>query len=134
MKVIAFNGSARKDGNTAILTKVVLKELEKEGIETELVQMAGQKIAPLRNLITVDSGNASGPVKIIYGQRFGYIPDGRISVGNPQSQVCILPPRQIRFEIANFLQDLFSNHHRNRGCRKTSRIGQQVIVKIIPPG
>ena len=44
MKVVAFNGSARKDGNTAILIKRVFKELEKESIETELIQLAGQKI------------------------------------------------------------------------------------------
>ena len=44
MKVIAFNGSARKDGNTAILVRKVFSELEKEGIETELVQLAGQHI------------------------------------------------------------------------------------------
>jgi len=44
MKVVAFNGSARKDGNTAILIKTVLAELEKEGIETELLQLAGKKI------------------------------------------------------------------------------------------
>ncbi len=44
MKVVAFNGSARKDGNTAILVRRVFAELEKEGIETELVQLAGQTI------------------------------------------------------------------------------------------
>jgi multimeric flavodoxin WrbA len=44
MKVVAFNGSARKDGNTAILVKRVLKELENEGIATEMVQLAGEKI------------------------------------------------------------------------------------------
>lgn len=44
MKVIGFNGSGRKDGNTAILIKQVFKELEKEGIQTELVQLAGTKI------------------------------------------------------------------------------------------
>lgn len=44
MKVIAFNGSARKDGNTAAMIRTVFKELEKEGIETELYQMAGKKI------------------------------------------------------------------------------------------
>ncbi len=44
MKVVAFNGSARKDGNTAILINYVLRELEQEGIETELVQLAGAKI------------------------------------------------------------------------------------------
>ncbi len=44
MKVVAFNGSARKDGNTALLLKRVLNVLEAEGIETELVQLAGENI------------------------------------------------------------------------------------------
>jgi len=44
MKVVAFNGSARKDGNTAILLRKVLDELEREGIETELVHLAGHDI------------------------------------------------------------------------------------------
>ena len=44
MKVVAFNGSARKDGNTAILVRQVLSTLEKEGIRTELVQLAGERI------------------------------------------------------------------------------------------
>ena len=44
MKVVAFNGSARKDGNTAILIKWALGELEADGIETEMVQLAGTGI------------------------------------------------------------------------------------------
>ena len=44
MKVVAFNGSARKDGNTSILINLVFDELQKEGIETELFQFAGKKI------------------------------------------------------------------------------------------
>jgi len=44
LKVVALNGSARKGGNTAILLGYVLKELEKEGIATELVEMSGAKI------------------------------------------------------------------------------------------
>jgi len=44
MKVIAINGSARKDGNTAILIRRVFEELNKEGINTELIQLAGEKI------------------------------------------------------------------------------------------
>jgi multimeric flavodoxin WrbA len=44
MKVVAFNGSARWNGNTAILVGHVFEELEKEGIETELIQMAGERI------------------------------------------------------------------------------------------
>jgi multimeric flavodoxin WrbA len=44
MKVVAFSGSARKDGNTAILVNYIFDELKKEGIETELIQFAGKKI------------------------------------------------------------------------------------------
>jgi len=44
VKVIAFNGSARKDGNTAALINLLFGELQKEGIETELYQLAGKKI------------------------------------------------------------------------------------------
>jgi multimeric flavodoxin WrbA len=44
MKVTAFNGSARKDGNTAILINNVFGELAKAGIETEMVQLSGKKI------------------------------------------------------------------------------------------
>jgi len=44
MNVIAFNGSARKNSNTAALINMVLEELNKEGIETELYQLAGKKI------------------------------------------------------------------------------------------
>ena len=44
LRVVAFNGSARKGGNTSILLKYVLGELEKEGIATELVEMSGATI------------------------------------------------------------------------------------------
>ena len=45
LKITAFNCSARKDGNTAILLKTALAELARAGFETELVQLAGK---PLR--------------------------------------------------------------------------------------
>jgi multimeric flavodoxin WrbA len=44
MKVVGFNGSPRKDGNTFILISHVFRELEKEGIETELVQLSDKEI------------------------------------------------------------------------------------------
>ncbi len=44
MKVVAFNGSPRKNGNTGILIRYALRELKNEGIDTELVQLAGKKI------------------------------------------------------------------------------------------
>lgn len=48
MKVLAINGSARKNGNTAIMINTALAELEKAGIETELIQLAGKTIAGCR--------------------------------------------------------------------------------------
>lgn len=48
MKVVAINGSARKDGNTAILINRVFDVLRKAGIETELIQLAGQVIEPCK--------------------------------------------------------------------------------------
>ena len=45
MEVIAFNGSSRKDGNTAILLNLVFEELKKEEIETELIQLAGETLS-----------------------------------------------------------------------------------------
>jgi multimeric flavodoxin WrbA len=44
MKVLAFNGSPRKDGNTTDLLGIVLQEVEKQGIETELVQLSEKEI------------------------------------------------------------------------------------------
>lgn len=43
MKVVAFSGSARKDGNTAALVRHVFEDLEAAGVECELVQLAGKK-------------------------------------------------------------------------------------------
>ena len=48
MKVLAINSSARKDGNTAFLINTVFEELKKEGIETEMVQLAGKMIEPCK--------------------------------------------------------------------------------------
>ncbi len=48
MKVIGINGSSRKDGNTAIIIGKVFDELNKEGIETELIQLADYDIQPCR--------------------------------------------------------------------------------------
>ena len=44
MKVVAFNGSPRKEGNTHQSIQVVLAALEKDGIETELIQVGGKPL------------------------------------------------------------------------------------------
>jgi len=44
MKVVAFNGSPRKDGNTFILITHIFQELERQGIETDLIQLSEKTI------------------------------------------------------------------------------------------
>ena len=44
MKVVAFNGSPRREGSTAAMLKVVLSELESAGIETEIFHIGNQLV------------------------------------------------------------------------------------------
>jgi len=44
MKVVAFNGSPRREGNTAILIGEVFKIFESHGIETEMIQLGNKKV------------------------------------------------------------------------------------------
>ena len=44
MKVVGFNGSPRKKGNTAGCILTVFEQLESQGIETELIQVGKEKI------------------------------------------------------------------------------------------
>lgn len=48
MRVVAFNGSARRDGNTARLVRRVFEPLEAGGVECELVQLADHDIRGCR--------------------------------------------------------------------------------------
>jgi multimeric flavodoxin WrbA len=45
MKILGIVGSPRSGGNTETLTRMALEEIEKEGVETELITLAGKKIA-----------------------------------------------------------------------------------------
>jgi len=44
MKVVAFNGSARRNGNTALLLSRVMQVLETEGFETKMIQLSGKHL------------------------------------------------------------------------------------------
>lgn len=44
MKVLAFNGSPRKEGNTYHAIKMAAEELEKEGIEVEIIHVGNKAI------------------------------------------------------------------------------------------
>lgn len=43
-KVVAFNGSPRKKGNTSLLIQEVFKVLNEQGIETELIQIGNKPV------------------------------------------------------------------------------------------
>jgi multimeric flavodoxin WrbA len=58
LKAVAFNGSPRKGGNTELLLRTVLAELEKAGIQTELVPVGG---TPLRGCIACMKCREPGP-------------------------------------------------------------------------
>ncbi|MDK2848809.1 MAG: hypothetical protein PWP34_2162 [Desulfuromonadales bacterium] len=45
MKALAFNGSPNREGNTYHALKIVTAELEKEGMETEIVQVGDKTIS-----------------------------------------------------------------------------------------
>ncbi|MDR2526666.1 MAG: flavodoxin family protein [Rickettsiales bacterium] len=44
MKVVAVNGSPRKDGNTSIMLRKILNIIEKNNIETKFLQVGGTNI------------------------------------------------------------------------------------------
>jgi len=46
VKVVGIVGSTRRGGNTEILTQKALEVIQKKGIETELIGLAGKRIAP----------------------------------------------------------------------------------------
>lgn len=46
MKAIAIVGSPRKNGNTEILAQHTLKAIAEEGLDTELIRLAGLEIKP----------------------------------------------------------------------------------------
>jgi multimeric flavodoxin WrbA len=45
MKVVAINGSPRSEGNTELCLKVIEKELEKENIALEIIQVGNKQIS-----------------------------------------------------------------------------------------
>lgn len=48
MKILAINGSSKKEGNTTDMLNLVLAELEKEGFDTEHIRLADNTINPCK--------------------------------------------------------------------------------------
>jgi len=70
VKAIAIVGSPRKNGNTEILAKHTLKAIEEEGVDTELIRLAGLDIKPCTACMVCEKKNGVLS-KMTYSQ---YIP------------------------------------------------------------
>ncbi|MDX1285850.1 MAG: flavodoxin family protein [Draconibacterium sp.] len=44
MKIVAFNGSPRRNGNTVILIEEMFKTFQSEGIETDMIQLGNKPV------------------------------------------------------------------------------------------
>ncbi len=56
MKVVGIVGSPRKGGNTEIMTAHTLKAISEEGLETELISLAGLEIKPCTACMACSKG------------------------------------------------------------------------------
>jgi Multimeric flavodoxin WrbA len=59
MKIIGFNGSPRKNGNTASLIKLILDEAQSYGAATELWHTSDLNISPCKSCFACRKGDAS---------------------------------------------------------------------------
>jgi len=107
MKVVAINGSARKEGNTSILINTVLKELETEGIETEVISFAGKVINPCKACFTCGGKNQCTFNNDIFNEVFEKIKkaDG-IILGSPVYSANISSTMQAFLERASVVADM----------------------------
>lgn len=58
MKIIGFNGSPRKNGNTASLINVILDEARRSGADTEIWHTSDLDISPCRSCYACRKGTA----------------------------------------------------------------------------
>ncbi len=107
MKVLGINGSARKDGNTAILINTVFEELNKAGIETELVQLSGNIIEPCKACWACAKQKNCVHRKDIFREVFEKMVDADgIILGSPVYNANISANMQAFLERASVITDM----------------------------
>ncbi|MDE6412827.1 MAG: flavodoxin family protein, partial [Eubacterium sp.] len=107
MKVLGINGSARKDGNTAILINTVFEELNKAGIETELVQLSGSLIEPCKACWACTGQNNCVHRKDAFRETFEKMVDADgIILGSPVYCANISANMQSFLERASVITDM----------------------------
>lgn len=121
MKVLGINGSARKDGNTAILIDTIFDELNKAGIETELVRFSNEMIEPCKACWACAGQKNCVHRKDIFGEVFEKMvqADG-IILGSPVYCANISANMQAFLERASVVTDM------NKGLLK-HKVGASVV-------
>ena len=112
MKVLAINGSARKDGNTAILINTVFEELHKAGIETEMVQLSGKIMEPCKACLACGGRKNCVHNKDMFQEIFEKMTqaDG-IILGSPVYTANISANMQAFLERASVVTDMNRNEN-----------------------
>ncbi len=112
MKVLAINGSTRKDGNTAILINTVFEELHKAGIETEMVQLSGKIIEPCKACLACGERKNCVHNKDMFQEIFEKMTqaDG-IILGSPVYTANISANMQAFLERASVVTDMNRNEN-----------------------
>ena len=92
-KVILLNGSPRKDSNTLDVLEVCSKEIEKNGVEAEIISLRGMKIQScVACLSCVETGNCAlndGLAEIIdkIREADGFIPAAPVYFGTARGDI-----------------------------------------------
>lgn len=117
MKILAINGSSRKDGNTAAMLNVVLQELEKQGYKTEHIQLAGQTIHPCKACFA-----CSGKKNCVFGndmfqELYGKMTEADgILLGSPTYSADVSSTLKAVIERASVVSDTNPGMFRHKVC------------------
>lgn len=122
MRILGINGSARKNGNTAILINKVFEELNKKGIETELIQLSENIIEPCKACWACAGQKTCVHRKDIFSEIFEKMVDADgIILGSPVYNANISANMQAFLERASVVTDM------NKGLLK-HKVGAAVAV------
>ena len=118
MKVLLINGSPRKSGNTYLALKEAAQELEKNGIETEIV---GVGTKPVRGCIACSTCKTKGNGKCVFdddicnevsakmAESDGLIVGSPVYYGQPNGTVIALVQRIYIYYVAQSIDILILN-------------------------
>lgn len=121
MKVIGISGSPREDGNTAMAIRLALDEIERAGIETEFISLAGLEVKPCTACMGC-KGKPGCTIKDDFGPLFGKILEAKgVIVGSPVYFGSATPETMALLDRAGYVS-------RNNGNLLRRKVGGPIVV------